>query len=319
MKIACPTCTTSYDVGPSAVGPNGRSVRCVRCRTVWFATPGEEPDVVEEPIVEAAAGEEAAPAESPEGDEDEAVAGGEFDWSFSVDGSQERPQAGETTANEDGTVQGDVDPAWAAAAAEPVDTAAPSIVPAMDAEANTPADPHGHAAVPESIETVAARRAPKPKKTRTRSIKWTRLGVPVAIAVLVALFVALVVFRTEVVRFAPQTASLYGAVGLPVNLRGLIFENVRTTGEVHEGVPVLIVEGTIANVVNKTVEVPRLRFAMRNAAGHEIYAWTSVTGRSILSPGETATFRSRLASPPPDGRDISVRFLNRRDLVAGMR
>jgi hypothetical protein len=104
-----------------------------------------------------------------------------------------------------------------------------------------------------------------------------------------------------------------------VNLRGLAFENVRTTGEVHEGVPVLIVEGTIANVVNKTVEVPRLRFAMRNAAGHEIYAWTSVTGRSILSPGETATFRSRLASPPPDGRDVIVRFLNRRDLVAGMR
>jgi hypothetical protein len=104
-----------------------------------------------------------------------------------------------------------------------------------------------------------------------------------------------------------------------VNLRGLTFENVRTTGEVHEGVPVLIVEGTIANVVNKTVEVPRLRFAMRNAAGHEIYAWTTVTGRSILAPGETATFRSRLASPPSEGRDVIVRFLNRRDLMSGMR
>ena len=39
----------------------------------------------------------------------------------------------------------------------------------------------------------------------------------------------------------------------------------------------------------------------------------------ILAPGETATFRSRLASPPADGRDVIVRFLNRRDLVAGMR
>jgi hypothetical protein len=104
-----------------------------------------------------------------------------------------------------------------------------------------------------------------------------------------------------------------------VNLRGLLFENVRTTGEVHEGVPVLIVEGTIANVVNRTVEVPRLRFGMRNAAGHEIYAWTTVTGRSILAPGETAAFRSRLASPPPDGRDVIVRFITRRDLIAGAR
>jgi hypothetical protein len=130
---------------------------------------------------------------------------------------------------------------------------------------------------------------------------------------------ALVGFRSHVVRIAPQTASLYGAIGLPVNLRGLTFENVRTTGEVHEGVAVLIVEGAIANVVDKTVEVPRLRFAMRNAAGQEIYAWTSVTGRSILSPGETTTFRSRLASPPSEGRDVVVRFLNRRDLVAGIR
>ena len=67
----------------------------------------------------------------------------------------------------------------------------------------------------------------------------------------VAVLGALIGFRVEVVRFAPQTASLFAAIGLPVNLRGLAFENVRTTGEVHEGVPVLIVEGTIGNVVEQ--------------------------------------------------------------------
>ena len=80
-----------------------------------------------------------------------------------------------------------------------------------------------------------------------------------------------------------------------------------------------IIEGTVANVTNKTVEVPRLRFAIRNRAGLEIYAWTSVTGRSILAPGETAAFRTRLASPPSEGRDVVVRFFNRRDFLAGMR
>ena len=44
-----------------------------------------------------------------------------------------------------------------------------------------------------------------------------------------------------------------------------------------------------------------------------------MTGRSILAPGETAAFRTRLASPPADGRDVIVRFFNRRDLLAGMR
>jgi hypothetical protein len=139
------------------------------------------------------------------------------------------------------------------------------------------------------------------------------------IGVLAAALIGLIGWRADVVRIAPQTASLFGAIGLPVNLRGLVFENVRTLGEVHEGVSVLIVEGTIVNVTSRTVEVPRLRFALRSRSGHEIYAWTTVTGRSLLAPGETAAFRTRLASPPADGRDVIVRFFNRRDLLAGTR
>src|SRR5580704_14200068 len=37
MQIVCPNCQTAYHVDPSAVGAGGRSVRCARCRTVWFA------------------------------------------------------------------------------------------------------------------------------------------------------------------------------------------------------------------------------------------------------------------------------------------
>ena len=37
MLIACTNCETSYQVAPSSLGPTGRSVRCVRCRQVWFA------------------------------------------------------------------------------------------------------------------------------------------------------------------------------------------------------------------------------------------------------------------------------------------
>ena len=36
------------------------------------------------------------------------------------------------------------------------------------------------------------------------------------------------------------------------------------------------------------------------------------------APGESLAFRSRLASPPPDAREVLVRFFNRRDLVAGI-
>ena len=40
------------------------------------------------------------------------------------------------------------------------------------------------------------------------------------------------------------------------------------------------------------------------------------TPRASWAPGEAVPFRSRLASPPPDGRDVQVRFFTRRDAVA---
>ena len=96
------------------------------------------------------------------------------------------------------------------------------------------------------------------------------------------------------------------------------FDNVTTTTETSDGVTVLVVDGSIASTSSRVVEVPRLRFSLRNRSGHEIYAWTAQPGRSLLPPGQTLAFRSRLASPPADGHDVIVRFFNRRDLVAGL-
>jgi hypothetical protein len=120
------------------------------------------------------------------------------------------------------------------------------------------------------------------------------------------------------VRAMPQTASLFAAIGLPVNLRGLAFTDVKTTKEMHDGVPVLLVQGTISNVARQPRDVARLRFSMRNGAGREIYAWTTLPARSVLAPGDSLPFQTRLASPPTEGRDVVVRFFNRHDAIAGM-
>ena len=119
MLIVCPKCDTSYRVDRSAFGPDGRRVRCTRCMTTWQASADGA-----QPIATAM-----APTE-PAVETTEAVPG-------AADGSTLAP---------------------APPAVAPVVIAqAPSLVPAIDADAGKPdaaapiIEPHG-----EDIETIAA-------------------------------------------------------------------------------------------------------------------------------------------------------------------
>jgi hypothetical protein len=164
---------------------------------------------------------------------------------------------------------------------------------------------------------LAARRYPQ--HARLNWLRWPLSGMQSVILTLILLNAIVIGWRNDFVRLMPQTASFYARLGLPVNLRGLDFENLSTATEQHEGVPILVVEGEIINETRKIIDVPRLRFAVRNAARQEIYSWTAILPRTLLSPGDAVPFRTRLASPPPDAHDVLVRFLNRNDIYAGSR
>lgn len=138
----------------------------------------------------------------------------------------------------------------------------------------------------------------------------------IVVAAGVAALGVLIGGRVEIVRAAPALASLYDAVGLPVNVRGLEIRDVRSAEEVADGAPLLVVTGLVENVSKAPLDVPRLRLAVTAQGEREIYAWTTVAARPKLEPGETATFRARLASPPAEGQAITVRFLAKRDLTA---
>jgi predicted Zn finger-like uncharacterized protein len=309
MLIVCPNCATSYQVEPNSLGQDGRSVRCARCRNVWFATTptvmpamagSDEWDVIDTGARVPPAGSR---AESPAAFEEASadfIAPGDIDVA-GLGAAIDTVRAGQEA--EADAVLADVTERGAA-----VDS--PSLVPSqMDAAA---APPPGLA---EDIETFAARRA---RRDALRRGQWLRPGLPAVILILLAANAGLLAWRADIVRLLPQTSALYAAVGLPVNLRGLAFDNIHMSRIDQDGVDVLVVEGSIVNVTGRPVEVPRLRLAVRNEAKHEIYAWTALPSRSILAPGDALPFRSRLASPPADGREVKVRFFSRRDAVAGL-
>ena len=156
------------------------------------------------------------------------------------------------------------------------------------------------------------------ESTRPRGRRASFLpGAPTICAAMAALLVALIVWRADVVRLLPQTAAFYRMVGLDVNLRGLSFRDVKVSTETVEGKSVLVIEGAIVGETRKAVDLPRLRFSVRDAKGSEIYAWNTVLEQTVLKPGDRATFKSRLASPPTEARSIDIRFFNRRDIADG--
>ncbi len=303
MLITCTNCATSYEVTASSLGPTGRSVRCARCRHVWFAANTDAlADIAEAHRADVAALSGAPPAggapvqQEPQPPASEGPPPDRAQWEAAPDPA---------TAPD-----GSQDPAPLPSEGEPLAvTDAPPLAPADPAASGPPAPPPL-----EDIETVAARRARRQAERR----RWRQPGWSTAILALIAVNLALVGWRADIVRWLPQTASLYAAIGLPVNLRGLVFMNITTEKETHDNVQVLVVEGMIANDSKRAVEVPRLRFAIRNQSGQEIYSWTALPARNVLLSGEAMQFRSRLASPPREGQQVLVRFFNRRDLVAGI-
>ena len=52
MIIACPACATRYVVPDSAIGAEGRTVRCAKCRHSWFQ---DGPEIALPPASDAAA------------------------------------------------------------------------------------------------------------------------------------------------------------------------------------------------------------------------------------------------------------------------
>src|SRR5262245_54720799 len=58
MQIVCPNCTTSYEIDGAKLGAGGRTVRCVRCRTVWQAEATPPPAAAPKAVATAAAGDE---------------------------------------------------------------------------------------------------------------------------------------------------------------------------------------------------------------------------------------------------------------------
>ena len=334
MLIECPSCAATYDLPEASITLPGRKVRCAACKTMWLVEPP------------APAGE-TSPASVPSSAISSSVADpASIEDRFAADDlrlaglDSSRPQQ-----------DGAADEASEARAAEPRLRAEATMIddPAIiadsepdnsqhdvDALFSTPslADFNGvEAEEPEQAkseldgiegDTPGLGAAPA-RKTRARmgnaksSKPRRRISLAAAASVALALGLGLsVLYRAPVVAAVPQTARIFAAMGMPVNLRGVEIRNIVSKVVVEQGTPQLVVEGEIVNVTKAEAKLSRLRFAIRSEKGQEIYSWKATVDKPALEPGESLKFRRRLASPPEGSADVLVRFETRGDMIAGV-
>ena len=281
MHIVCPHCTTSYAIDLATLGAAGRTVRCSRCKEVWLARPEDAAEVKASAPAMAEAGHLAANADAA------------AEWNALArehdSGAQQIPVVDSPSISAD----------W------PADSEGSSRLVGRDWPSISRHDMEGAGAARQHQAWFQKLLRPQ---ARLRPPGKPFISLPTICAAMGALVLALVIWRGDVVRLMPQAAAFYKLV---------TFKDVKITTETLDGKPVLVIVGVIVGEARRPVELPRLRFSVRDAQGAEIYAWNALLEQAVLNPGEKAWFKSRLASPPPEGRNIDVRFFSKRDIAGG--
>jgi len=141
------------------------------------------------------------------------------------------------------------------------------------------------------------------QRARARSLA----GMMVLMAFLAGFILLFLYMSNTIAQIWPESASLYEAIGIPVNTRG--FKIIAShSQELDSTGPVIAIKGQIINETDRELAVPKVRLAVRDQSGREIYHWTVLADQQRLGPREQGTFSARLESPPSEAYDLEVRF-----------
>ncbi len=129
------------------------------------------------------------------------------------------------------------------------------------------------------------------------------------IVVVLLIAVSAVRYRQDIAVIWPQSAGVYSSLGLPVNASGIDFRQVRYQRENEDGQIVLAVNGMIVNAGSRELPVPQtVRVTLSDADKRELYHWNFKPTATVLKPGQSIPFTTRLSSPPAAARHLEVRF-----------
>ena len=266
MIIACPACSTRYVVPDSAIGIEGRTVRCAKCKHSWFQ---DGPDAERLAEVEADAlppvppppppAPPPAPAPSAERPAPQARPGFTYDDTADEPAPRDGPDFDET-APPYGEVQDDLPPA-----PEPQEDEGPS---RFD-------------------------HAPPFRPRRNVAKLWTWAA---AIFAVIALGTVAAVNSVGLPDWVPVSRPLFGAAQPDLELRFPVEQQERRT--LPNGTEFFGARIVVKNTARETRAIPPILIVLRDQRERQVYSWVVQPPQSSLAPGEELTINEAVTDVP---------------------
>ncbi len=133
---------------------------------------------------------------------------------------------------------------------------------------------------------------------------WTTTAA--AAAVIIA---GLLLFRSEVVKQWPQSASTYAAIGMPVNRFGLEFLETEAERFFDGTTPILEVRGAVRNSSSRTVTAPNVRVILLDDQGARVAEAFAPVTPTLIPEDATAIFTARIENPPFESFELELGFV----------
>lgn len=118
-----------------------------------------------------------------------------------------------------------------------------------------------------------------------------------------------ILFRDQVARVWPQSATAFSAIGFEVNRFGLEFVDQSAERFFDGTTPILEVSGTVRNLSTETADAPHVRIILIDDAGAEVARFSAPIQPGRI-PGEAeARFTARLENPPFEAFELELSFI----------